>query len=82
MAHYSQIQLTSSYLRIDIQEVTVSHGHYAYKWQMCMHLLNVTAPAAECAFNSPVVLPILFSVSSLTSFHPPVGIDPVKEEGA
>lgn len=37
---------------------------------------------AESVFNSLVILSILFSASSLTSFHPPSGIDPVKEEGA
>ena len=46
-----------------------------------MHLLNVIVPAAECAINSPVVLPILVSLSSLTGFHSPVGRDLVKEEG-
>lgn len=53
-----------------------------HKWQMCIHLLNVIIPIAEHVFNTPVVLPILFSVSSLIRIHPPEGIDTVKEEEA
>lgn len=49
-------------------------------------MVNVHASSkyshSRLCLNSPIVLPILFSVSNISSFHPHKGKDAVKEEGS